>query len=184
MDGDLRVSLIDYYLSQVVTSVYYGNGLWARKPTSSWGLLLTPLVQGCWVWLIVAFSDQNVWLRYLVTVEWVMISGWWFFSGTIRLSHKQITYLSSQNKKASMLFSTWFLFLCLGTQQSIWMMRLPPSKLNPCCNNNYLEFAPAVDKQYSAMTEMHRFFFFFSDCNYYLVHSCFLFSLFLFTLFF
>lgn len=64
------------------------------------------------------------------------------------------------------------------------MMRLPPSKLNPCCNNKYLEFAPAVDRQYSAMTEMHRFFF--SDCNYYLVHSCFFFfsSLFLFTLFF
>lgn len=38
-------------------------------------------------------------------------------------------------------------------------MRLPPSKLNPCCNNNYLELAPAVDRQYSAMTEMHRFFF-------------------------
>lgn len=37
------------------------------------------------------------------------------------------------------------------------MMRLPPSRLNPCCNNSSGK-APAVDRrQYSAVTENAQF---------------------------
>lgn len=62
-------------------------------------------------------------------------------------------------------------------------MRLPPSKLNPCCNNNYLELAPAVDRQYSAMTEMHRFFFLVIATTISFILALYFFSLFLFTFF-
>lgn len=65
-----------------------------------------------------------------------------------------------------------FLFLFVGTQQNIWMMRLPPSKSSPCCSSSCgVRTCCGRKTVFCSDWECTVF----SDCNYYLMYSCFLF---------